>query len=654
MIKKIIGIYVNKYLLNSFFYNTHINNKNIKALTMFNKKLIAFLSIIFIITITIGTISATDQIDNISLRDSNSTQISENQSFNDIQNKINEASAKDTITLNGTYQGNGKAISIKKELTIEGNSDTIIDAQGSSRIITASKDVTFKNLTFKNGKDESAGAVYATSNLTFINCIFIGNTADSYGSGAAIYSKGNIDMINCTFKKNYSPEDSIVMAMGDYVTIKDSLFEENSGQNVINAWANSNIQKSTFMNNKANVLSAIFYAEVSDCIFTDNKGGIICEYGIYARNCSFTGNDRGIYQTSAYGKKTKIVNCNFRNQKYGALELNGETDITNSTFINNKAKTYGGAIFSTSWSDEPYYGPPTEKINIKDCLFASNSAVYGGAIYNEHNTLTISNCIFENNTADFGGVLDSCGSQTTITGSTLKNNSYGSIVLNSIDDSYASYHATGKLKINGKTFTKSVILDDSLKNIVLVKATAKKVKTIYYSGNKLKVILTNKFNGKPLKNSKISIKVYTGKKSKFYTRYTNSKGILTFAASTLSAGTHKVELYSNYGLCKLPKITTSITVKKAKAAVKAPKVVNKHKKSKYFKVTLKHKTTKKPVKYTWIKLKIGKKTYKVKTNSKGIAKFNTKNLKIGKHNVKITSGNSNYIIKAKSTIKIKR
>lgn len=60
------------------------------------------------------------------------------------------------------------------------------------------------------------------------------------------------------------------------------------------------------------------------------------------------------------------------------------------------------------------------------------------------------------------------------------------------------------------------------------------------------------------------------------------------------------------------------------------------------------------MKKTVIKLKIGKKTYTVKTDSKGVAKFNTKKLKVGKYNVVISSGSDNYKISAKSTIKIKK
>ena len=102
------------------------------------------------------------------------------------------------------------------------------------------------------------------------------------------------------------------------------------------------------------------------------------------------------------------------------------------------------------------------------------------------------------------------------------------------------------------------------------------------------------------------------------------------------------------------KSTTTIKISQAKTIISAPKITSKYKKTKYFKVVIKHKSTKKPVKKTYVKIKIDKKTYKVKTNSKGIAKLNTKKLKIGKHKVIITSGNSNYKMSGKSTIIIKR
>lgn len=87
-------------------------------------------------------------------------------------------------------------------------------------------------------------------------------------------------------------------------------------------------------------------------------------------------------------------------------------------------------------------------------------------------------------------------------------------------------------------------------------------------------------------------------------------------------------------------------------------MTSKFKKSDYFKVNVKNKISKKAVSKVKIKIKVYTnkkfKTYSVKTNKKGTAKINTKNLKIGKHKVIISSGNNNYKISAKSEIKIEK
>ena len=136
---------------------------------------------------------------------------------------------------------------------------------------------------------------------------------------------------------------------------------------------------------------------------------------------------------------------------------------------------------------------------------------------------------------------------------------------------------------------------------------------------------------------------------------TNSKGITKFKNS-LKVGKHKIRItpyeYKDYIAMKPSDVT--IKIYKAKTTVKAPKVTGKYKKTKYFKITIKNKATKKAVKNIYVKVKISKKTYKIKTNPKGIAIFNIKKLKIGKHKVTITSGNTNYQISAKSTITIKK
>ena len=170
----------------------------------------------------------------------------------------------------------------------------------------------------------------------------------------------------------------------------------------------------------------------------------------------------------------------------------------------------------------------------------------------------------------------------------------------------------------------------------------------------LKVKIVSKYNFNPF-NIKVTFKVFTNNKYKSYHKSTDSNGNVVFKIpKTLDAGTHKIEVIVDNKIMK----TTSIKIDKARTIVKAPKVTNKFKKSKYFKVTIKNKETKKMLSNVKVKIKVftGKKfkTFIVKTNKKGMAKINTKNLKTGPHKVVISSANNNYKISAKSAIKIKR
>lgn len=88
--------------------------------------------------------------------------------------------------------------------------------------------------------------------------------------------------------------------------------------------------------------------------------------------------------------------------------------------------------------------------------------------------------------------------------------------------------------------------------------------------------------------------------------------------------------------------------KKVKPKVSANSVVAKHKKNSAYKIKVKDKYERMPLDNVKLKVKIGKgyksKTFKVKTNSYGIAKINAKRLKTGTHRVVITSADNKYNI----------
>ena len=198
----------------------------------------------------------------------------------------------------------------------------------------------------------------------------------------------------------------------------------------------------------------------------------------------------------------------------------------------------------------------------------------------------------------------------------------------------------------------------SQKAPVKVTLTAKALSTTYDSSKAFTVTALDK-NSNPVSGLKIALKMNTGKSFKNYYVTTNAKGVASFSdASKLAVGTHKVEITSSNTKYDVKGTQSTIKISKAKTTVKAPKVTGKFKKSKYFRVTVKNQATKKVVKGIKVKVKVytGKKyvTKTIKTNAKGIAQLNIKTFKIGTHKVVISSGDSKYIISAKSTIVIKK
>ena len=133
----------------------------------------------------------------------------------------------------------------------------------------------------------------------------------------------------------------------------------------------------------------------------------------------------------------------------------------------------------------------------------------------------------------------------------------------------------------------------------------------------------------------------------------------SLGSNQLSAGTYTIKIvnYADNNVMDTAKLTVkSPTVKTSKIATKvsAPKVTAKKGESKAFKITIKNKANNKAVKNVKISVKVGSKTYTLKTKSNGVASLNTKSLSVGTHKVIIKSKNSKYKISAKSTIVIKK
>jgi Bacterial Ig-like domain (group 3) len=121
----------------------------------------------------------------------------------------------------------------------------------------------------------------------------------------------------------------------------------------------------------------------------------------------------GIFYSTSAGVTVSNLAIQNGNSEYGSGIFNygGVIAVANSTFTNNTATAWGGAILG--------YGTTT----VTGSTFTGNSAQYGGGILNYGGPTTITNSTFYNNSASLegGGIYNN--DQTTVNSSTVTGNS---------------------------------------------------------------------------------------------------------------------------------------------------------------------------------------------------------------------------------------
>lgn len=98
-----------------------------------------------------------------------------------------------------------------------------------------------------------------------------------------------------------------------------------------------------------------------------------------------------------------------------------------------------------------------------------------------------------------------------------------------------------------------------------LKTSAKSISTKYKSGKTLNVKVTNYFTKHAMKNIKVSLKIFTGKKSKTVILKTDSKGIAKYDISKLSVGSHKINIKVGEKYTDYNKKTVTAKISKAKS-----------------------------------------------------------------------------------------
>ena len=549
------------------------------------------------------------------------------------------------------------------------------------------------NCTFlDNYADEFGGAIYTQSFIepcTAINCTFTGNSARRWG-GAVCYCNavnctftGNSagqcggalrigNAINCNFTENSAYDDGGAIHWGNATNcnfISNSAkgsssggaiasgnatncnFTRNSAARFAGAIYSGYAKNCTFIENQAYRGGAFFAGNAIDSTFTDNYaegyGGAI--YNANATNCKFTNNSAGLDGGAFYVDSdllTFAVNCNFTNnhaKQNGGAIYNG--DVSGCPFTQNTAENWGGAAYNVTAKNSKFIknyascGGAMQYGVANNCLFTQNSAdSYGGAMADANATycnftqntaggggaafyVNASNCIFRQNNANYGGAMQ---------GGSAINCTFIGNTANETGD-----NVTG-------TDT------DNCKFLTPTKLTSKAVATTY-NINKYLVITLKDENGNALSGVYVTVTLSSAKKYK-----TNSNGQIKINVGKLVPKTYTAKIsFAGNNNYVASSTTAKVTVKKA-----TPKLTAKAKtfrvkvKTKKYTVTLKNNKGKvlKKVKLT---LRVGKKTYKATTNSKGKATFKiTKLTKKGKYTATVKFAGSKYYKKLTKKVKI--
>ncbi len=211
--------------------------------------------------------------------------------FSDLNNDIN-GNNNSLITLNYGYNyiddGYDNGIHISRDVTIDGNGNTISGNGRAPIFCVDSGTVTFKNIRFINGL----------------------RTA-SYDCGAAIYGG---TAINCTFENNRATGGEGNGGAMAYGTAINCTFIENQGYGG-GAIAYGTAINCTFYNNNAGHAGAMYRSDATNCVFVANhveyEGGAM--FGGTATNCVFLSNSarngENIYNTDC-------KNCIFAESAY--------------------------------------------------------------------------------------------------------------------------------------------------------------------------------------------------------------------------------------------------------------------------------------------------------------------------------------------------
>lgn len=299
-----------------------------------------------ILFFTVSNVFASENItDNIVISNSN------HNTYTDLNDKISDCDNIIILDKNYTFDSNydeefKNGISIKKELTIDGQGYSINGNNLAGVFKIESDNVILKNINFINLNSVSSGSIVWNGDNGFVqNCNFTNNSCSL--NGIIEWRGGNGSVGSCMFKNNSVIDlGSTVFWIGDCGTVTNTDFIHNghvSKGTLFWRGSNGNIQNCSFIGN-------------GDYNYSLNKAKIVLDYEWDCRSVNPYSNPliRSLYffyggAVYCDGNNLLINNSKFlKNSAFdgGAIYCAGKNlRCINSTFTNNTCVNDGGAIY---------------------------------------------------------------------------------------------------------------------------------------------------------------------------------------------------------------------------------------------------------------------------------------------------------------------
>ena len=483
---------------------------------------------------------------------------------------------------------------------IDNSDDEIIkingNFNGNGSAININKPITIKGIGSSTLNGESKSQIFSinSDNVTVENLIFINGAAKSTSAqyGGAIYSTGdNLRIINCTFINNNALYGGAVASIGVNTTIINCKFDSNTAQ---------------YSGGAVEIDGEDSY--VNNCVFTNNAAGHVgCAVAWVGAN--------GILSNSTFDNSKISLS---KSPQFGGAVVwmapNGT--LTQSSFYNFKSKNSGAAVY---WRGS--------QGNLSYCIFEKNNS-------------TTDSCYFGNpDYLEYNYWADNYNSTEEFKQNKLiyYNNSYYApenwVNIKKTDNEIKFVKNTGESLVNHLPDYNYSNVKIS-KNIYIIKkstsfTSSNLITYCLYNGKTLKITL--KSGNKKLASKKVQIKF----NNKVYNKTTDKNGVVKLNVNMKKSGTYYAKVsFKEDTYYKSSSKTIKVAVKKQKVSFTVKKS------GKKIKVVLKNQF-KKALSKKLVKLTVNKKTYKMKTNSKGIVIFKINLKKTMKCKIKF-AGDSYY------------